>query len=67
MKTRQRHGLPHNTVRVIKRLLKEGRMHKEIAELYGVSRELITAINNERLYSHVSLEEEEKGELSDES
>lgn len=58
MKARERHGLPHNTVRVIKRLIKEGRKHAEIAELYGVSRELVTAINNERAYGHVKETEE---------
>ena len=58
MKERERHGLPHNTVRAIKRLLAEGRVHREIAELYGISREQVTAINNGRAYSHVEVKEE---------
>ena len=53
MTERGRHGLPHNSVRAIKRLINEGRMHSVIAELYGVSRELVTAIANGRVYQHI--------------
>ena len=53
MKERERHGLPHNSVKAIKRLLQQGRQHNDIADLYGVSRELITAIANGRVYQHV--------------
>ena len=58
MKTRERHGLPHNTVRAIKKLLREGKhTHQAIGELYGLSREQITHINNGRAYEHVKEEE----------
>ena len=45
MKERERHGLPRTVLRAIRKLLTEERTHQEIAELYGVSRETITAIN----------------------
>lgn len=48
MKERERHGLPRTVVRAILKLLTDGRAHADIAELYGVSRETITAINNGR-------------------
>lgn len=48
MKDRERHGLPKIVVRAIRRLLVDGKTHQEIAELYGVSREAVTAINNNR-------------------
>lgn len=48
MKERERHGLPKTVVRAILKLLKDGRSHKSIAQLYGVSRETITAIHNRR-------------------
>ncbi len=53
MTARQRHGLPHSVVRAIKTLLERGKLQQDIADLYGVSRELITAINNERVYKNV--------------
>ena len=48
MKQRDRHGLPKTVVRAIKSLLGNDKTHQEIATLYGVSRETITAINNGR-------------------
>ena len=48
MKKRDRHGLPKTVVRAITNLLGESKTHQEIATLYGVSREIITAINNGR-------------------
>lgn len=48
MKERERHGLSGIVVRAILKLLAEGRSHREIADLYGVSREAITGINNSR-------------------
>jgi DNA-binding NarL/FixJ family response regulator len=54
MMERDRHGLPATVVRSIRRLLSEGRSHSDIAELYGLSRETITAINNNR--SHKTVE-----------
>ena len=51
MRERSRHGMPAHTVKNIKRLLEVGKQtHKQIAELYGCSRENITAINNNRTY-----------------
>ena len=54
MKNRERHGLPHNTVRNIRKLLREGRTQQEIAELYGISQENVSAINRRVTYDHVS-------------
>jgi hypothetical protein len=48
MKERDRHGLPRTVVRAIHKLLKGTATHQEIADLYGVSRETITGINNGR-------------------
>lgn len=56
MKQRERHGLPHHTVRRIKKLLASGRTQKEIAELFGLSRETVRDINTGVTYSHVTLE-----------
>ena len=50
MKERQRHGLPKIVVRAIKKLLSKGVTHEEIADRYGVSRETITWINNDRTH-----------------
>lgn len=59
MKDRERHGLPHNTVRAIKKLLLSGELHSEIATKFGVSRQTITAINNEKVYQHVKIKNPE--------
>lgn len=60
MKERERHGLPHNTVKAIKRLIAAGvHTQEEIAAKYGVSRENVSKIATGRLYSHVLLEEKE--------
>lgn len=62
MKERERHGLPHHTVKAIKRILAskaEGvtdETHAEIAERFGVSRQTIGAINEGRVYQHVKVE-----------
>ncbi len=50
MKERERHGLPAHVVKAIRRLRNDGKTQKEIAELYGVSRETISAIDTERVY-----------------
>lgn len=66
MKTRERHGLTHHAVRAIRQVLSGGEQtHKQIAKNFGVSRETITAINNDRVYSHV--EDEEDGDKKEES
>ncbi len=54
MKERERHGLPSTVVRAIRRLLDSGRTHRDIADLYGVSREAITAIANGRAHKDKS-------------
>ena len=51
MKERDRHGLPKTVIRAIRKLLSENKTHGEIAKLYGVSRETITAINNKRAHA----------------
>jgi hypothetical protein len=48
MKERERHGLPRIVVRAIQKLLTQGRSEKSIAELYGVSREAVSAIKTGR-------------------
>jgi len=53
MKSRERHGLPHHVVRAIRKLGAQGRKHADIAELYGISRENVTAICNYRTYKEV--------------
>lgn len=60
MKERERHGLPHHTVRAIRTLLNtrllDGRTqytHKEIAERFGISRQEVTEINRGTVYQHV--------------
>lgn len=53
MTDRQRHGLPHNVIRAIRKLLSEGRTQHEIASLYGISRESVSAIATGRVYGHV--------------
>lgn len=63
MKERERHGLPHNTVRAIKNLLVKNEAtgkptHEAIADIFGVSRETITAIKAGRVYAHVKLKTE---------
>ena len=57
MRERQRHGLTHHAVKAIKRLLANGVTHVLIAERFGVSRETITAINNDVVYSDVKDED----------
>ena len=52
MMARERHGLPRIVVKAIMGLLDRGRSQTEIAELYGVTRETISAIATGR--SHQS-------------
>lgn len=53
MKLRERHGLPATVVKAIRTLLSQGRTQAEIATLYGVSRETISALATGRVYGHV--------------
>jgi hypothetical protein len=57
MKARQRHGLPATVVRAIRKLLAEGKTQAAIAEVYGLSREAISAIATQRVYQHVTDED----------
>lgn len=50
MTTRERHGLPRTAVTAIRRLLDRGDTQQAIADLYGVSRETISAIATHRVY-----------------
>jgi len=61
MKARERHGLPHHTVRAIRKLAAQpnGPTHAEIGELYGIARTTVTEIVNRTNYAHVEDEEDE--------
>lgn len=54
MTERQRHGLPHHVVKAIRKLLGDGRTQEQVAELYGVSRETVSAIATGRAHGHVT-------------
>lgn len=54
MTDRQRHGLPGTVVRAIRRLLDQGQTQEEIARLYGLTRETVSAIKNQRAYKHLA-------------
>lgn len=54
MKSRERHGLPHHTVRAIRKLAATGKAtHKEIGDLYGIARSTVTEIVDRVNYAHV--------------
>ena len=57
MMERERHGLPKTARNGIRRLLEEGRTQQEIADLYGISRETISAIATQRVYKRDSQED----------
>jgi len=59
MTSRDRHGLPKTARNGIRRLLSEGRTQQEIADLYGVSRETVSAIATGRVYKRDNTDEEE--------
>jgi hypothetical protein len=54
MNERHRLGLPVSVVRAIRTLLLEGRTQQEIATLYGISRETVSALATQRTYKHVN-------------
>ena len=57
MVERDRKGqLANEVVATIKRKLRDGLTHAEVAAQYGVSRQLITDINTGKAYAHVTLE-----------
>lgn len=57
MKERERHGLPHHTVRAIRKLGAMGLAHSAIADRFGVSRVCVTEIINKTNYAHVEDEQ----------
>ena len=57
MKERERHGLPHHTVRAIRKLGDAGISHKVIADRFGIGRSTVTEIINRDNYGHVKDEE----------
>jgi len=56
-KERGRIGMPRTTIRMIRKLLQEGRTQQQIAEIYGCSRETVSAIATGRTYGYVLDEE----------
>ena len=50
---RQRYGLPHKVIQAIRKLRSEGKSQAEVAALYGISRETVSAIDTGRTYSQV--------------
>lgn len=53
MTSRERHGLTHHAVKAIRRALASGQTQQTIADLFGVSRENISAIATGRTYKHI--------------
>lgn len=62
MKERERHGMPHHTVRMIRKLLALGIPHADIATKFGCSRVVITEINTGKYYSHVKDDDDGDGD-----
>jgi len=58
MKERERHGLPHHTVRAIRRLGDMGIAHSAIADRFGVARSTVSEMVERKNYKHVKDEEE---------
>lgn len=69
MKERERHGLPHHTVRAIRKLASKanGPTHAEIADLYGIGRSTVTEIVGGVNYSHVKDEEDGNNSTNNET
>lgn len=56
MKQRERHGLPHHTIKTILKLKEAGRPHQEIADLFGIGRSTVSEIGVKN-YTHVEKDE----------
>ena len=56
MKTRERHGLTHHMIRVIKKQISLGFKDEYIASMTGLTRETIRDIRLEKNYAHVKME-----------
>lgn len=61
MKERERHGLPHHTVRAIKRLIEKGTHDADIADMYGLTAENVAKIRQGVSYKHITTEEGDNG------
>jgi hypothetical protein len=61
MTSRERHGLTHHAVKAIRRALASGQTQQAIADLFGVSRENISAIATGRTYKHVKETDNDEG------
>ena len=59
MRQRERHGLPHHTVRAILTLKAAGVKHSEIAERFGIGRSTVTEMGTVN-YDHVKLDDKEE-------
>lgn len=59
-KARDRFGMPRATVRMIRKLILEGRRQQDIADMYGCSRETVSAISTGRTYQHVKDEPDDE-------
>jgi len=58
MKERERHGLPKTVVRSISKLLSDGKTQRSIADLYGISREAVSAIATRRNHLDKGIDKE---------
>ena len=67
MMERERHGLPKTARNAIRRLLEEGRTQQDIATLYGVSRETISAIATMRVYKRDTIGGDQGRDRADET
>lgn len=59
MKERERHGLPHHTIRAIRKVGALGISHQVIADRFGLGRSTVTEIISRVHYDHVKDEENE--------
>lgn len=58
MKERERHGLPHHTVRAIRKLGDMGLAHAAIADRFGIARSTVSEMIERKNYQHVKDEED---------
>lgn len=59
MKERERHGLPHHTVKAIRNLGALGVTHKSIGDRFGIARSTVSEIISGVHYSHVKGDDNE--------
>jgi len=59
MKGRERHGLPHHTVRAIRNLGDAGINHRAIGDRFGIARSTVSEIVERKNYQHVGDVEED--------